>query len=172
MGDRRMKRIILLALVCIVLLVSGCTTQDVNKFSAGEYREDRLKVKIDCDNNVIFTGLLNNKELTYAYSASDIVVHPSLFETFTRIGLEAWTYRKPIVCFDLGGPTEFISREAGIIVKYNDVTALSQAMIKLLADPMTRKSMGNNGFKLIINKYSWQNVATEIENIYQLVCKE
>jgi len=131
----------------------------------------RIVSELKCDENVVFTGLLNNLELACAYEAADFVVHPSYFETFIRIALEAWAHRKPIVCFNLGGPTEFITPETGILVKYGDLHEMRDAITKLLSNQKLCKSMGENGYRLVSSKYSWDNIATELENIYQLACK-
>jgi glycosyltransferase involved in cell wall biosynthesis len=124
-----------------------------------------------CNKNVIFTGSISETELECAYESADVVVHPSLFETFTRIALEAWSHKKPIICFDLGGPTEFITAETGILVKYRDVDSLGRMIIKLLSDEELSKAMGENGYLAVKSKYLWSKIVKEYELVYELATR-
>ena len=124
-----------------------------------------------CGANVIFTGPVDDLELARAYESADVVVHSAEFETFARIALEAWSNKKPFICFDLGGPTDFITPEVGVLVKYGDINRMSEAIIKLLSDKKLSRSMGEKGYRLVKSRYSWRRIIDEIEEIYQITCR-
>ena len=124
-----------------------------------------------CEENVIFTGVLSESDLNCAYESSNVVVHASSFETFARIALEAWSHKKPIVCFDIGGPTEFIKPNMGALIKYGDIEAMSKAIIKLLSNDQQSRFIGYNGYVEVEQKYIMSRIVAEYEKVYKLARK-
>lgn len=118
-----------------------------------------------CNEDVIFVGEVRYKELCCAYEIADVVVHPSLFETFCRIALEAWSHKKPVIVFDEVG--EPVTPSTGIIVKYKDENGLAEAMVKLLTDKDFACNIGENGYKLVHERFIWDKIADQFEDIYE-----
>jgi glycosyltransferase involved in cell wall biosynthesis len=123
--------------------------------------------KCNCLESVIFTGPLSELKLSCAYESADVVVHTSRFETFARIALEAWSHKKPIVCFDLGGPTEFITEDRGIRVNYGDIEQLSTKIVELLSNKDVRTEMGQNGYNAVRKRHLWGTIVDEYEDVYR-----
>jgi glycosyltransferase involved in cell wall biosynthesis len=69
------------------------------------------------------------------------LVMPSRFETFGLSALEAMSYGKPVVMFDVPGVSWF-PEECGVRVPPFDVRALAEAMRQLSADAGFRSSLG------------------------------
>ena len=61
-------------------------------------------------------------------AAADVVCAPSLLEPFGQSILEAMAAGKTVVATSIGGPPEFVTPEAGILVDPLDVPALSRAL--------------------------------------------
>ena len=130
------------------------------------YRQELAEIirELSCQDNIVFTGDISNEELYCAYEVADAVVHPSLFEAFCRIALEAWSHKKAIIVFDKVG--EPVSEETGILVKYGDVEGLAKAIIKLLSDEALRQNLGQKGHEQVQKFYNWDKVVSDLEQVY------
>jgi 1,2-diacylglycerol 3-alpha-glucosyltransferase len=89
-----------------------------------------VKLKKIANENVIFTGFVDDKELPYYYAACNIYVTASLWEGFDLPAAEAQACGKPVVAFNIGSHPEIIKK--GIIVKEKDIKGFANAVIKLL----------------------------------------
>jgi glycosyltransferase involved in cell wall biosynthesis len=92
----------------------------------------------------LFTGLLNTHDMIAAYSAADLVVHPSLQEIFPNAVGEAMACARPVIAADAGGTGELLGRDgtSGILVPPGDAEALAEAIGGLLADPARLRALG------------------------------
>lgn len=107
----------------------------------GPYREEMERELADTP--AVFTGYLDGEELTAAYASGDVLVFPSLTDTFGNVVLEAQASGLPVVVSDQGGPQEnLIPGETGLVVHAEDSNALAAAMVELVNDPKRRKTMG------------------------------
>lgn len=125
--------------------------------------------ELGCQDSVILTGGVSDEELYCAYEVADIMVHPSLFETFGITIVEAWSHKKPVIAFDEVG--KLISGETVVLVKYLDVEGLAQAIIKLLSDKELCHNLGLKGYELVKQFYNWDKVVNDLENIYYSLIK-
>jgi glycosyltransferase involved in cell wall biosynthesis len=91
-----------------------------------------------------FTGLLDSRAMVGAYSAADLVVHPSLQEIFPNAVGEAMACARPVIAADAGGTGELIGRDgtAGVLVPPADPDALADAVRTLCADPCRLRGLG------------------------------
>ena len=72
----------------------------------------------------------------------DVFVLPSFAEGTSKSVIEAMAHGLPIITTDVGGSPDLIPADVGILVAPGDSTALAEAMARLAADPLLRKSMG------------------------------
>jgi len=56
--------------------------------------------------------------------------------------------------------------ENGILVKSLDSKSLAKAMTYMLENPGMRKKMGENGRKLVEEKYTWDKIVSKYLKIY------
>jgi len=98
-----------------------------------------------CGLPAVFTGLLGTREMVGAYSAADLVVHPSLQEIFPHAVGEAMACARPVVAADAGGTGELLGRDgtAGLLVAPADPGALAEAVRGLLAEPARLRALGD-----------------------------
>jgi glycosyltransferase involved in cell wall biosynthesis len=68
-------------------------------------------------------------------AAADVLCQPSLIEPFGQATLEAMAMERTVVATTVGGPPEFVTPEAGILVDPEDSTALPVAMELAAAKP-------------------------------------
>src|SRR5262249_11190454 len=61
-------------------------------------------------------------------AACDVLCQPSLIEPFGQATLEAMAMERTVVATSNGGPPEFVTPEAGVLVDPQDPDALPRAM--------------------------------------------
>ena len=100
----------------------------------------------------------------------DLLVVPSLTESFCLAAVEAMAMRRPVVATDCGGPSEIVvDGETGLIVPVNDSERLCDAIIELASNKRRRKEMGEKGFNRYVEKFRAEIYALEFEALYDEV---
>ena len=121
---------------------------------------------------VTFLGSRNQDTLPYYYSAAEVVIVPSHYESFGMVALEAMACGRPVVASETGGLAFLIKDgETGFHVPAADVAALTNRLRQLLDDPKLCRRLGDNGQKMA-QKYAWENVTKDIESMYRSVLAE
>ena len=123
---------------------------------------------------VIFTGFFNQQELQRAYDAMDILVMPSMRETFGLVALEAMWRKKPVIAFDVGGISEVVLDDVtGLLVEPKNSLELAHAINRLSDNANLRIEMGLRGYERAKNSFSYQHMINSIKKIYfQSIFKE
>lgn len=129
-------------------------------------RLQALKDELGIGDLVTFLGRRSQEELPYYYSAADVVVMPSLYESFGMVALEAMACGTPVVASDVGG-LSFVVRngETGFLVPDRDPKALAECLNNLLRDPALRARLGRRGIQ-VAREYAWSRIADRIESLY------
>ena len=130
-----------------------------------------LAKKLDLENNVMFTGFVEDEKKPLYYKAADIFCLPSttMAESFGIVNLEAMAAGIPIVASDLGGIPDIVKHgENGLLAKPRNVQSLADALTYLLKNEDLRKKFGNKGRELADN-YSWDKIAKETEELYRSI---
>jgi glycogen synthase len=118
---------------------------------------------------VRFEGRVDQDILLSAYSACDIFVAPSRFESFGLIFLEAMREGKPVIGCAAGGMPEVVSNEVnGLLVEPGNVRQLAEAILKLATNPDLRLRMGAAGRKIFEEKFTAKRMAEESFSLYDL----
>ncbi|NUM25108.1 MAG: glycosyltransferase family 4 protein [Candidatus Buchananbacteria bacterium] len=109
----------------------------------------------------IFTDVLvkliprtNHHELVNFYYRSDVVVLSSTSESFGKVLVEANACGKPVVSTATTGAKEIIQDGYnGFLVPIGNAKALAEKIVELLKNPELAKTMGENGKKLVTEKF-------------------
>jgi D-inositol-3-phosphate glycosyltransferase len=131
-----------------------------------------LKDELGIGDVVTFLGRRSQECLPYYYSAADIVVMPSRYESFGMAALEAMACGTPVVASDVGG-LSFVVRdgETGYLVPEGNPYALADCVGYLLHHPEVRSHLGKRGIE-VAREYAWPRIADEIEALYQRTIQE
>jgi glycosyltransferase involved in cell wall biosynthesis len=78
--------------------------------------------------DVTLTGRVPQAEVPRWVAACDVLCQPSLIEPFGQATLEAMAMERTVVASSNGGPPEFVTPEAGVLVDPQDPAALPRAM--------------------------------------------
>ena len=122
-------------------------------------------------NNVIFLG--GRKDVPELMRAFDILVVPSLFESFGMTLIEGMYSKLPIIGTNVGGIPEILKDgETGILIPPRDSEAIKNALLKLIENPALAKSMGERGREIVLSKFTGQRYAREMERLYISLLEE
>jgi len=98
----------------------------------------------------------------------DVLLLSSREDPYPLVVLEAALNEIPVVCFDgAGGAPELIEADAGFVVPYMDISAASEALIKLILDPSLRETMGQKGRTKVLERHNTVKSVAKIEAIIQ-----
>ncbi len=120
---------------------------------------------------VTFVGPRSQETLPYYYSAADVVVLPSHYESFGLVVLEAMACGRPVVASHVGGLLSLVRHgETGFLVPPQDPEALAGYLCLLLEDEQLRERMGRCGVRHA-QRYHWEHIARRILRRYCLLHK-
>jgi len=112
----------------------------------GPYRKEMQQLLPEA----IFTGYLAGEELAAAYASADIFAFPSTTDTFGNVIIESQACGTPCIVSDLGGPRDLVGNGVdGIVTRALDVSALTDAIIRLATDEALRLEMGRASRKKV-----------------------
>ncbi|GAB4504703.1 MAG: glycosyltransferase [Anaerolineales bacterium] len=116
---------------------------------------------------VLFLGKRAQDTLPYYYSAADVLVMPSHYESFGMVALEAMACGTPVIASQVGGLAYLIKDgETGYHVPDQDPDALCDKLITLLSDSPLRQTMGERAARYARN-YAWSKIAARIVEVYK-----
>lgn len=88
----------------------------------------KLAKKLNIEKNVEFLGELSREQVKIEMSNASILVHPSKYETFGVVIIEALAIGLPVIATRCGGPESIIIDRVGILVDPGSVNQLTEAM--------------------------------------------
>ena len=107
-----------------------------------------------------------------AFQLTDIFCMPSRSDAYGIVYLEAWACKKPVIGVNNDSMREVIEHEKdGILIKFDDVEDLKEAIINLLRNPKKRKDMGENGFLKVSKFNNWNEIALKTMQMYTQIRK-
>jgi glycosyltransferase involved in cell wall biosynthesis len=100
-------------------------------------------------------GFVPHERLLGLYDRAAVVACPSFREGFGVVCAEAMAHGRPVVASAVGGLRDLVADgETGFLVPPGDVSALREALERLLGDPELRKRMGAAGRERA-RRFSW-----------------
>lgn len=109
------------------------------------------------------------RDIREAYAQADILLAPIRAGSGTKFKvLEAMAFGLAVVTTEVG--IEGIKAEEGkeVIVR-DDPQAMSDEVVRLLADRKSRQKLGRAGRELVERFYHWSKITKELEKVYQKV---
>jgi len=111
-------------------------------------------------------------DLSYYYSNADVIVNTSVSEyggpeTFGRTIIEAWSYGKPVIAFDCGGPKYLIQNGInGFLVKEKDFKELSNILSKFFFLINNSNLIQENCYLTFQKEYSSSVIIGELNALF------
>ncbi|HUM26233.1 MAG TPA: glycosyltransferase [Anaerolineales bacterium] len=137
------------------------------KMSAEMARLQKLCDDLCMGGMVVFLGKRGQDTLPYYYSAAEVLVMPSLYESFGMVALEAMACGTPVIASEVGGLGYLVQDgETGYTIPDSDPEALCNKLSGLLGDAHLRETMGLRAAEYALD-YAWSNIATQIVDVYK-----
>ncbi len=142
--------------------------------SPEEMTDEMTRLQKLCDDlcmggMVVFLGKRGQDTLPYYYSAAEVVVMPSLYESFGLVALEAMACGTPVIASEVGGLGYLVQNGiTGYTIPDSEPDALCDKLSWLLGDAVLRNQMGDSAAEYATN-YAWNKIASQIIDVYKEV---
>jgi glycosyltransferase involved in cell wall biosynthesis len=134
------------------LVCAGPQREDLDRFLQRQSREAQAVAR----DRIRVLGIVDEATKRRLLAACELFALPSQVDTFGIVFLEAWLHGKPVIGARAGGIPDLVrDEENGLLVRFGDIDALTEAIRRLLAAPMWARHMGENGRKSL-RSYTWQ----------------
>jgi glycosyltransferase involved in cell wall biosynthesis len=152
------------------LIVGPSEQFDSHNNASGSYAE-KLKRQVDkfvLRQCVTFTGIVPLDEKIELYTACDMVVIPSVVDLDPQVQIEAMASGKPVIGTRVGTmPRRIEDGKSGFIIDPASEKQLADKIIYLLDNPAERNAMGVHARQIIVKKYSAENMAAKMVEVYK-----
>ncbi len=107
----------------------------------------KLNKKVEDENirDVIFAGSRNDVE--NIIPSCDVLILPSFSESFGLVLIEALACGKPVIGSNVGGITEIITEDVGLLVNPNKISSIARAIDHVVNDDEFRLNLSSNARK-------------------------
>ncbi len=133
----------------------------------------RLAESLGITDRVRFWGALPRRDVLTKLAQAHVLVHPSLHDSGGWVCLEAMAAGRPVICLDLGGPAQQVTRETGMKIPARTppqaVRGMAQAMVVLANDPRLRARLGQAGKDRVASQYSWERRGELLSGLYRTI---
>jgi N-acetyl-alpha-D-glucosaminyl L-malate synthase BshA len=135
--------------------------------SACIYRAEQLGM----NGHVIFVGKQAN--IADYLGVADVFLLPSELESFGLAALEAQACEVPVVATRIGGIPEVINdKETGFLSDAGDIIKMSADTLLLLKDEELRRTFGEKGRELAVQRYSTSQIIPQYIAFYEKIVQK
>jgi glycosyltransferase involved in cell wall biosynthesis len=99
-----------------------------------------LRAELEGRENVRLVGRVPHERVSDWIAACDVLCQPSLLEPFGQAVLEALAAERPVLATRLGGPREFVTPEAGVLVDPGSVESIADGLRAASELPVPNRS--------------------------------
>jgi D-inositol-3-phosphate glycosyltransferase len=135
--------------------------------ASGLLSELRLEAgKLGIERQIVFVGAVQHDRLPLYYSAADVCVVPSYYESFGLVAVEAMACGTPVVASRVGGLTSTIrDGVTGYLIPWRCPEPFTERLETLLANSELRDNLGSAARKAA-EDFGWERVADGIAALY------
>jgi phosphatidylinositol alpha 1,6-mannosyltransferase len=114
----------------------------------------------------IFVGHQEGPELARALASSDVLLNPSITETFGNVTLEAMACKLPVIAAEATGATSLVrDGQTGILVDAGDIAGFADALQSYVTDPVLRDRHGAAGLAYAETQ-DWDHINSAVVRTY------
>ena len=120
--------------------------------------EDRVKV------------LNQRTDIFGCIAAADLVVHPSLVDSFSQLVIESQFMSRPIIAFDIAAASEqIVDGQTGFVVPPKDTHAMAAKILLLFRNPGLRIELGVNGNLHVQKSFTHERMINETIQLIETI---
>lgn len=142
---------------------------EVEVVGTGEYQRelDTLAASLGVSDLIKYVGTVPYDQLEPAYQYADIFVLTSLSEGMPVVILEAMGCGLPVLASDVGGNNEIVKEgQNGYLINGDDIEKLAGDIVRLIDNPILRKTMGATSRQLAL-QYDWAMIMAQYDELYR-----
>lgn len=126
-----------------------------------------LAASLGIGDRVTFEGRV--PDIIDAYAAGHVVVLCSISEGFPYSLIEAMACGRACVATDVGGVSEALANDAGIVVPPRNPAALADACLRVLGDAPLRRALGAAARRRALEHFTVDRAVSAFDEIYTLL---
>lgn len=150
-----------------LIVIGGDPGGDEEKLSDEMARLQGLSCNLELGDMVIFLGKRGQDTLPYYYSAAEVVVMPSHYESFGMVALEAMACGTPVIASRVGGLAHLVrDGETGFNVPAQDPEALAEKLRSLFINHDMRAAFGARA-AAYAKEFSWEIITKQVKDVYK-----
>ncbi len=148
-------------------IIGGDPAASPEMMNAEMARLKNLCEVLGLDQSVVFLGVRDQDKLPYYYSAAEVVVMPSHYESFGMVALEAMACGTPVIASEVGGLAYLVrDGETGFTIPAEEPEKLCEKLSWLLNDRELHNSMSARAVEYA-QDYAWEKIARQIVEVYE-----
>ena len=147
-------------------IIGGDPSASPEEMNSEMARLKKLCEVLGLDQSVIFLGVRDQDKLPYYYSAAEVVVMPSHYESFGMVALEAMACGTPVIASEVGGLAYLVrDGETGFTIPAEEPETLCEKLSWLLNDAELHQKMSAQA-AAYAQDYAWEKIAKQIVEVY------
>jgi glycosyltransferase involved in cell wall biosynthesis len=117
--------------------------------------------------DALFVGMCTHEQLATLYASADLLLFPSLTETFGNVTLESLACATPVLAFDCAAAGEFITHQHnGWLAHCDDRQSYIQTALAITADRQILTA-AREYTRSSVEQLGWDEIAGQVEAIFQ-----
>ncbi len=129
-------------------------------------RVQHLAAKLGVADRSRFVGAVAHEQLPLYYSAADVTVMPSSYESFGLVAVESLACGTPVVATRVGGLSSIVrDGENGLLVAWRHADLFADRLRQVLSDERLWKHLSAHARESVL-RYSWQRIADDHLALY------
>ena len=131
---------------------------------------DALIAENGLEGHVVKAG--HRRDVQACMAAMDLMVHPSLSESFGQVVVEAMAVGTPVIVTSVGGVPEIVDDgRTGLVVPPSDSKSLHSALVRMLSEGEFRERLGREGKASVREKFAVSKFVERNWEMYRAVLK-
>lgn len=136
----------------------------------GSLKDEGINLKkyvesLNLENDVVFTGFSEDKDLPIFYNGADLFVYPSYYEGFGLPPLEAMSCKTPVITSNTTSIPE-VTKNAAFLINPSLEEDLANAIFNVLENDNLKNNLIEKGYKRSL-EFSWKQTAENTLNAYK-----
>lgn len=129
--------------------------------------------ELGLSDNIYYIPRVEQKFLSKVYANTDIFLLPTIYDIYGMVLLESMYFGIPTVTSINGGSDMMIENGInGFIIPKFEAKVWAEKVIELSNDKEYCKKIGEAAHKTIVEKFTWDRLASQFINIYEQKLKE
>ena len=148
-------------------IIGGDPSASREKMTVEMRRLQALCDELALGQTVVFLGKRDQDKLPYFYSAAEVLVMPSHYESFGMVALEAMACGTPVIASEVGGLAYLVrDGETGFTIPAEEPDKLCEKLSWLLNDRELHEKMSDQAARYA-QDYAWEKIASQIVDAYK-----